>query len=103
MISFANLLYVLLTYLIEIHVFFTNHTESNTGKLVSDLFLFFKKTLYKVSSSGLQLSFNIFDNPKLDIQSKQTFLDYLSRDMLNFDLEKGLKIVSPPHFVYNFS
>ena len=31
-------------------------------------------------------------------------LDYWSRDMLNFDfLEKGLGIVTPLHFVYNFS
>ena len=31
-------------------------------------------------------------------------LDYWSIDMLNFDfLEKGLGIVSPAHFVYNFS
>ena len=31
-------------------------------------------------------------------------LDYGSRDMLNFDFsEKGLGIVSPPHFVYGFS
>ena len=31
-------------------------------------------------------------------------LDYSSRDMLNFDfLEKGLGIVSPPHFVYDIS
>ena len=31
-------------------------------------------------------------------------LDYSSRDILNFDfLEKGLVIVSPQHFVYNFS
>ena len=30
--------------------------------------------------------------------------DYWSRDMLKFDsLEKGLGIVSPPHFVYDFS
>ena len=31
-------------------------------------------------------------------------LDYWYRDVLNFDfLEKGLGIVSPPHFVYDFS
>ena len=31
-------------------------------------------------------------------------LDYWSRDMLNFDFwENGLGIVSPPHFVYEFS
>ena len=31
-------------------------------------------------------------------------LDYWSRDMLNFNFsEKGLGLVSPPHFVYDFS
>ena len=31
-------------------------------------------------------------------------LDYCSRDMLNFNfLEKGLGLVSPPHFEYDFS
>ena len=31
-------------------------------------------------------------------------LDYRSRDMLNLDFsEKGLGIVSSPHFVYDFS
>ena len=31
-------------------------------------------------------------------------LDYLSRDMLNFEfLEKGLGIISPSHFMYDFS
>ena len=30
-------------------------------------------------------------------------LDYWSRDMLNFNFsEKGLGLVSPPHFVYDF-
>ena len=30
-------------------------------------------------------------------------LDYWSRDMLNFNFsEKGLWLVSPPHFVYDF-
>ena len=30
-------------------------------------------------------------------------LDYWSGNMLNFDsLEKGLEIISPPHFVYDF-
>ena len=31
-------------------------------------------------------------------------LDYGSRDTLNFNFsEKGLGVVSPPHFVYHFS
>ena len=31
-------------------------------------------------------------------------LDYRSRDMLNFNFpEKGLRLGSPPHFLYDFS
>ena len=31
-------------------------------------------------------------------------LDFWSRDMLNFDLlERGVEIVPPPHFGYDFS
>ena len=31
-------------------------------------------------------------------------LDYRSRDMFNFNFqEKGLDLVSPPHFLYDFS
>ena len=37
-----------------------NHGENEAGKLVPELFLFFKKVLYEVKASGLQLSFNIF-------------------------------------------
>ena len=40
-------------------VFFKNHAENKAGKLVPDLFLFFKKALYEVKASGQQLSFNI--------------------------------------------
>ena len=40
--------------------FFKNHTENKTGRLIPDLFLFFKRALYKIKASHLQLSFNIF-------------------------------------------
>ena len=43
-----------------------------------------------------------FDSTQPGIQYKQT-IDYWSSNMLSFDfLEKGLRIVSPPHFVYGF-
>ena len=42
------------------NIFFQNHAENNAGRLVPDLFLFFKKALYEIKVSGLQLSFNIF-------------------------------------------
>ena len=38
------------------------------GRLVPDLFLFFKKALYQVKASGLQVSFNIFQYFQLGIQ-----------------------------------
>ena len=47
-----------------------------------------------------------FDSSQLVIQQKQTVitLDYLTRDMLKLDfIEKGLGIVSLPHFVHDFS
>ena len=60
--------------------FFKNHAENEADRLIPDLFLFFKKAFFEVKASGLQL-----------------------RDILNFDfLGKGLRIISPPHFVYDF-
>ena len=47
-----------------------------------------------------------FDSPQLGMQINKLYnaLDYWSRDMLNFKfLEKGLEIVSPLHFEYDFS
>ena len=38
----------------ERHLFFKNHTKSETGKLIPDLFLFFEKALYEVKTSCLQ-------------------------------------------------
>ena len=47
-----------------------------------------------------------FDNPQLG-QNKNKLcktLDYWSRDMLNLSIsEKGMGLVSLPHFVYDFS
>ena len=40
--------------------FFKNHAENDAGRLVTDLFLHFKKPLYEAKWNGLQLSFNIF-------------------------------------------
>ena len=37
-----------------------DHTENEAEKPFPGLFLFFKKALYEVKASGLQLSFNIF-------------------------------------------
>ena len=83
------------------------HTQNEIGRLISDLFLFFKKTLYEVKPNGLQLRFTIFanrfDNLAFNENKLYKTLDYWSRDILNLDfLEKGLGLVSPPHFVRNF-
>ena len=40
--------------------FLENHGVKEVLRMVAYLFLFFKKTLYEVNASGLQLGFNIF-------------------------------------------
>ena len=40
--------------------FFKNHAENETTSLVPDRFLFFKKALDEVKTSGLKLNFNHF-------------------------------------------
>ena len=37
-----------------------NKRNNEAGRLVPDLFLFFKKAFHEIKASGLQLSFNIF-------------------------------------------
>ena len=55
------------------------------------------------------LASQYFDSPQISIPKKNKkklykTLYYRSRDKRNFYfLEKGLGIVSPPHFVYEFS
>ena len=41
-------------------IFFKNHAESETGRLVPELFLFFKKALHEVKANSLYLIFNIY-------------------------------------------
>ena len=40
-------------------MFFRNHAENVAGRLVLGLFLFFKKDLFDVETSGLHLSLNL--------------------------------------------
>ena len=40
-------------------LFFKNDEENEAGRLVPDLFLFFKKAQYDVKARDLELSFNI--------------------------------------------
>ena len=44
----------------KINIFLKNYAENEAWRLVTDLFLFFKKGLYEIKPSSLQLSFNIF-------------------------------------------
>ena len=39
---------------------FKNHAEKEAGRLIPDLFLFFKKALYETKTKRLKLSVNIF-------------------------------------------
>ena len=41
------------------NISFKNYAENEAGRLVPDLFLFFKNALFKVKTSGHDLSFNI--------------------------------------------
>ena len=78
-----------------------------------DRFLFFKKALYQVKTSDLQLDFTIISIAlKLAYNRNKLFktLHCWSRDMLNSDfdfdfdlLDKSLGIVSPAYVVYDFS
>ena len=42
------------------NVFLQNHAENKAGRLVTNLFLFYGKALYKIKTSGQHLNFNIF-------------------------------------------
>ena len=44
----------------KINIFLQKSCENEAGRLVPDLVLFFKKVLFEVIVSGLQLSFNQF-------------------------------------------
>ena len=87
--------------------FFINYAEHEAGRLVWDLFLFFWKSLIWGESKWSAVKFR-YISITLNLQYNESklykTLDYWSRDMLNFNFsEKGLGLVSPPHFVYDFS
>ena len=73
---------------------------------VTNLFFFYEKALYEVKASALQQFqyFSIILNLAYNKKKLYKTLEFWSRDMLNFKfLEIGLRIVSPLHFVYDFS
>ena len=74
--------------------FFKNHGESEARRLVLYFFCFLNRFC--------SLVLIYFNSPQM-LHAIKT-LNYWSRDMLKFDFpEKGLGIVFPPHFVYDFS
>ena len=88
------------------NIFLQKSCRNNTGRLVPDLSCVFKKALNEVKARSVQLSFNIFGYPSTwhTIKTNWIKLHCWSEDMLNFDfLENSLRIVSLPHFVYDFS
>ena len=48
--------------------FIKNYAENEAGRIVPDLFLFFKKALYEVKASSLELIFNYFGSLQLGTQ-----------------------------------
>ena len=75
--------------------------------VVRDRFLFSEKALYQVKANGLNISFNIFQQPSIQTCNENKIckaLDFWSRNfsILSF-LGKGLGLVFPRNFVYNFS
>ena len=79
-------------------------------KTSSRPFLFFLKKLYMINGdyvkwSGAQFQYILMIlNLAYNKSKLYKTLDYWSWDMLNFIFsEKGLGIVCPPHFVYDFS
>ena len=84
------------------NIFLQNYAESETERLVPDLFLFFKKVSYELKTSGLKFQYiSIAFNLEYNKSKLYKTLDYFSKTMLNFGLlEKGLGIVSSPHFVH---
>ena len=50
------------------NIFFKNHFENETGRLVWDFFLFFKEALYKANQVVCSLGSIYDDSPQFDIQ-----------------------------------
>ena len=86
--------------------FFKNYVDNEAQRLVPDLSLFLKKLNVRWKQVVCSFASIYFDSPQLAIQKSKLYktLYYWRRDMLNFIfLEKGLGLVSSPHFVSDFS
>ena len=81
--------------------YFLQNSSRKWGRKTSSRPLFLKKTfIWRKSKWSIN-----FDSPELGKQNKICkTLEYWSRYMLNFNfLEKAQWIISPPHFVHDFS
>ena len=87
----------------------TYNTANEAGELVPVRFLFFKKVIFLKILGKSKWSTAWFHYISLALKLAYTrnklfkAFHYWSRDMLNFNiLDKGLRMVSPVHFVYDF-
>ena len=65
------------------NIFFKYHAENEAGRLVPDLFFFFRKALYELKASGLQLSSHHFRQSSTwqTIKTKQIKLQNIDPDI----------------------
>ena len=56
------------------NIFVKYHAENEAGRLVPELFLFFKKVLFEVKASDLQLGFNILVSIALNLACNKSKL-----------------------------
>ena len=64
--------------------FFENHKENEAGRLVPDLFLFFKKALYEVKANVCSLVLMTFNSAEPGKQLKQNIYIYIYIYIYNF-------------------
>ena len=60
--------------------FFKNHAQNEVERLVPDLFLYFKKALYKAKASGQHLSLMYFGSPRLQQTIKTISITFQTVD-----------------------
>ena len=88
------------------NTFFKNYAKNEVGRVVPDVFLFFKKLNTRWKQVVCSLVSIDFDSPHL-LYSKSklhNILDYWFKIMFIFHFsEKSLGLVSRPHFVCDFS
>ena len=64
--------------------FFKNNAENEAERLVSDLFLFFKKALHEMKTSVLQPNFNILRKPSTWHTMKTNFINLFIKRYAQF-------------------